>query len=61
MRLSTPARSAGELRPHAAFAAWAASSARSTSSALERGISQNALPVTGVMFSKYWPLAGGTH
>ena len=46
---------------HAALAACAASRARSTSSALERGISQNTRPVMGVMFSKYSPLAGGTH
>jgi hypothetical protein len=31
------------------------------SSAVERAISVNGLPVTGVMFSKYSPLTGGTH
>jgi hypothetical protein len=25
------------------------------------GTSQKALPVTGVMFSKYWPFTGATH
>ena len=33
---------------------------RSTSSALERGTSQNGRPVIGVTFSKYRPLAGST-
>ena len=55
------ARSAGEVRPHASFASWAASSAFSMSSDVERATSQNGLPVTGVMSSKYWPLTGGTH
>jgi hypothetical protein len=34
------------------LAPWAASSASSMSSALERATSQNGLPVTGEMFSK---------
>ena len=31
------------------------------SSAVDRAISVNGWPVTGEMFSKYSPLAGGTH
>ena len=31
------------------------------SSAVERATSLNGWPVTGDGFSKYWPLAGGTH
>ncbi len=55
------ARSVGEVAPQASLAACAASSAASTSCALERGIWVKALPVTGVMLSKYWPLFGSTH
>ena len=55
------ARVVGEALPQAVLAAWAASSASSMSSAVERGTSQNARPVIGVMFSKYSPLVGGTH
>ena len=55
------ARSAGAVLPHAGAAAWAASSALSTSAASERGTSQNAWPVTGVGFSKYRPPTGATH
>ena len=61
MRFRTFARSVVEVFAQAALAACAASSASSTSSAVERGISQNGRPVTGVMFSKYWPFAGATH
>ena len=39
----------------------AASSASSTSSAVERAISVKISPVTGEGFSKYWPLTGGTY
>jgi hypothetical protein len=53
------ARSVGEVRPQASRALWAASSAFSMSSCVERGISQKGLPVTGLMFSKYWPRTGG--
>ena len=45
--------------PRRARRAWAASSASSTSSAVPRATSQNVWPVTGVGFSKYWPLTGG--
>ena len=55
------ARSAAAVLPQADAAPCAASSASSTSSAVERGISQNAFPVTGVTLSKYWPFAGATH
>ena len=54
-------RSVGDVLPQAGAALWAASSARSMSSAVERGTSQNTAPVTGVMLSKYWPLTGATH
>lgn len=46
------ARSAGAVLPHAGAAAWAASSALSTSASSERATSQNVWPVTGVGFSK---------
>ena len=49
---NTIARSVGDVAPQAALAAWAASSALSMSSAVERGISQKVRPVTGVTFSK---------
>ena len=58
--LRTAARSAAAVRPQAALAPWAAWTARSTSSAVPRAISVNTAPVTGVGFSKYFPLAGGT-
>ena len=45
----------------AALAAWAASSANSMSSAVERATLVKALPVMGQMSSKYWPFTGGTH
>ena len=53
------ARSVTEVLPQAGAAACAASSAFSTSSAVPRATSVNVSPVTGVGFSKYWPLAGG--
>ena len=59
--LRMSARSAAEVLPHAGAAACAASSACSTSSAVPRATSVNVSPVTGVGFSKYWPLAGGTY
>jgi hypothetical protein len=55
------ARSVVEVRPQAPLALCAASSARSMSAAVERGTSQKTLPVTGVMFSKYWLSTGATH
>ena len=55
------ARSAAEVRPQACLAPCAAFSARSMSSPVDRAISVNGCPVTGVMFSKYLPLTGGTH
>ncbi|MCY1226149.1 hypothetical protein D9M72_383710 [compost metagenome] len=55
------ARSATEVLPHEGAILCAASRASSMSSAVPRATSQNALPVTGVMFSKYWPLTGATH
>jgi hypothetical protein len=58
---STTARSAAEVRPQPGAAPCAASSARSTSSAVPRAISVKFSPVTGVGFSKYPPLAGGTY
>lgn len=54
-------RSCAEVRPQASAAAWAASSARSMSSAVERGNSAMASPVTGVVLVKYCPLTGGTN
>ena len=55
------ARSAGEVLPQAGAAPCAASSASSMSSAVPRAISVNGWPVTGVRFSKYWPLTGATN
>ena len=55
------ARSVVEVLPHAVLALCAASRARLTSAAVDLGISQKALPVTGVMFSKYWLPDGVTH
>ena len=49
------------VRPQLRLAPWAASSARSMSSAVDRAISVNGWPVTGEMFSKKSPLAGGTN
>ena len=59
--LYTGMTSPGAVLPHAAAAAWAASSALSTSAASERATSQNGWPVTGVKFSKYRPAEGATH
>jgi len=54
-------RSPTEVRPQLCLAPCAASSARLMSASVERAISVNGCPVTGVMFSKYLPLTGGTH
>ena len=54
----TRERSACEASPHASFAACAASSARSTSSGVERGTSVNGSPVAGVRFVEYSPCTG---
>ena len=59
--LRITARSAGEVLFQVTAAAWAASRASSTSSAVERATSVNTSPVTGVGFWKYSPLVGGTH
>ncbi|MNV97558.1 hypothetical protein D3C71_1926930 [compost metagenome] len=55
------ARAVVDVSAQARLAACAASSAASMSSALERATSVKTLPVTGVVFSKYWPLRGATH
>jgi hypothetical protein len=47
------ARSETGVLPHFGAAAWAASRAASTSSAVPRATSVNVWPVTGVGFSKY--------
>lgn len=54
-------RSVADVRPQPGAAACAASSARSTSSAVPRATSVNGCPFTGDGFSKYWPRAGGTY
>jgi hypothetical protein len=61
MLLRITARSAGDCLPQAGAAACAASSALSTSSAVERAISVKTSPVTGEGFSKYWPFTGATY
>ncbi|MCY1300848.1 hypothetical protein D9M69_518540 [compost metagenome] len=55
------ARSCTEVRPQASAAACAASSARSMSSAPERGNSAITSPFTGEVLVKYWPLSGATN
>ncbi|VEH42598.1 Uncharacterised protein [Kocuria rosea] len=60
-RCSTSARSATGVFPQTGAAAHAASSAASMSSAVPRATSVKGLPLTGEMFSKYWPLTGATH
>ncbi len=57
---STPDRSAGLAAAQARRASCAASSASSTSAAVPLATSQNTLPFTGDLFSKYWPFTGGT-
>ena len=59
--LRTRARSAGAARPQASLAAWAASSASSMSSAVERAIVQTTDPSIGDTLSNFWPFTGGTH
>src|SRR3954463_10869835 len=61
IRFSIAARSATLVRPQAAFAACAASSAASTSCASERAILQTIWPVTGEALSKYLPELGATN
>ena len=61
MRFSTRDRSVVDASPHATRAAWAASSASSTSSGVDAGISVNGFPVTGVRFALYRPFTGATH
>ena len=61
MRWSAAARSATGVLPHASLAPCAASRASSMSSARERATSQNGLPVTGEMFSKYFSFFGFTN
>ena len=55
------ARSVTLVRPQLRLAPWAASSASSMSSAVDRAIPVNGWPVTGEMFSKNSPLLGGTN
>jgi len=52
IRSRTRERSAALVLPQASLAAWAASRARSTSSACERAISQTLRPVIGEALSK---------
>ncbi len=59
-RFRTRERSATEVSAQASFAACAASSARSTSSVVERGTSVNGSPVAGVTFWEYSFFTGGT-
>ena len=61
MRFRITERSAGLVLPQAAKAFQATSTARSMSSTVPRPTSVNGLPLTGLMFSKYWPLAGSTN
>ena len=61
MRLSTAARPASEVAPQASLAAWAASRASSTSSAVDLATSQKGLPSTGLRLAMYLPLTGSTH
>ncbi len=55
------ARSAADVRPQATRAAWAASRASSTSSAVERATVQITRPFTGETLSKCIPRTAGTH
>jgi hypothetical protein len=57
---STRARSVADASPQPVLAAWAASSASSTSAGADRGTSVNGSPVAGVRFSLYSPVVGGT-
>ena len=60
MAFSTAARSVSEVSPQASLAAWAASRASSTSSAVDLATSQKGWPLTGLTLSMYWPLTGAT-
>ncbi len=60
IRFRMLARSVVEVRPHAALALCAASSAASMSLLLERGTAVNFWPLMGEMFSKYCPSTGAT-
>jgi hypothetical protein len=60
MRLRTAARSVREVSPQASLAAWAASSASSTSSGVDLATSQNGLPSTGLTLAMYFPSTGAT-
>jgi len=55
------ARSVGLFLAHPSLAACAASNARFISFSFDLATSQNTLPVTGDMFSKYLPSTGGTN
>src|SRR5450759_5340102 len=55
------ARYAGEVLFQLMAAAWAASSARSTSSLVDRATSQSGWPVIGVGLTKYFPRTGGVY
>ena len=61
IRFSTRARSASVASPQAVFAACAASSANSMSSAVERATCVKAWPVTGLRLSEYAPFTGAIH
>ena len=61
MAFRTAARPVSEVSPQASLAAWAASRASSTSSAVDLATSQNCLPVTGLTLGMYWPFTGATH
>src|SRR5678815_787053 len=61
IRLRMLARYAADVVFQLRAAACAASSARSTSSCVERATSQRGCPVTGEGFMKYWPFTGGTY
>ena len=54
------ALSVRDVSPHSALLAWAASSASSTSSGVERATSQNGWPVAGARLTMYSPLTGAT-
>ena len=58
--LSTRERSAIEVSAQASLAAWAASSASSTSSAVDRGTSVIGRPVAGVRSTANPPFTGAT-
>ena len=59
--LSRIARVVGDVAFQLTAAACAASSARSTSSAVDRATSHNGLPVMGVGLVKYLPRTGATY